>query len=227
MKVWYSIMKFNFRTGLFLIAALFVGAGCSALPGLRVLSGEQTADTAASQLVENSEFVMADKSGNTDPALSAAADRIEAASGSLDIIEIRKDLNADLFGVYVLLAPSDPNASQTDQTNELRRAIELTWQGTLKQSEGSDIIKIVILQPAQFDTIDKGPSFVGIVAANVEISRTDAVAYLNHRPNTLNDFVNLVADGKMTFEQPEALELYEGQPNHPVFMLAQMTSPAQ
>lgn len=226
-KVWYSIMKMDLRIGVLLAAALFIGAGCSALPGLRVLSGEQTADTAAQQLVENSEFVMADKSGNTDPALSAAADRIEAASGTLDIIEIRKDLNADVFGVYVLLAPSDPNATQADQTNELRRAIELTWQGTLNQSEGSDIIKIVILQPAQFATIDNGPSFLGIVAANVEISRVDALAYLTQRPNTINDFVNLVADGKMTFDQPQSLEVYEGQPNHPVFMLAQLTAQVQ
>lgn len=226
-KAWYSIMKLNLRVGVFLVAALFIGAGCSALPGLRVLSGEQTADTAAQQLVENSEFVMADKTGNTDPALSAAADRIEAASGNLDIIEIRKDLNTDVFGVYVLLAPSNPNATQADQTNELRRAIELTWQGTLKQSEGSDIIKIVILQPAQFDTIDNGPSYVGIVAANVEISRVNALAYLNHRPNTINDFVNLVADGEMTFDQPQSMELYQGQPNHPVFMLAQLNSQAQ
>ncbi|MEZ4668630.1 MAG: hypothetical protein R3E39_12025 [Anaerolineae bacterium] len=225
-KVWYKIMKLDVRFSVFLVAAVFIGAGCSALPGLRVLSGEQTAETAANQLVENSEFVMADKSGNTDPALTAAADRIEAASGNLDIIEIRKDLNTDVFTVYVLLAPSNAT-SQADQTNELRRAIELTWQGTIRQSEGSDIIKIVILQPTQLDTIDKGPSFVGIVAANVEISRTEATAYLNHRPNTVNDFVNLVADGKMTFDQPQSLELYEGQPNHPVFMLSQLQSQSQ
>ena len=227
-KVWYRIMKVDLRFGVFLVAALFIGAGCSALPGLRVLSGEQTADTAAQQLVENSEFVMADKSGNTDPALTAAADRIEAANGSsesvLDIVEIRKDLNADVFDVFLLFAINNPNATAAEQNNLLRRAVELTWQGTLKQSEGSDILKIVILSPAQVDTIDNGPSFVGIVAANVEISRVNALAYLNHRPNTTNDFVNLVADAKMTFDAPASQELYTGQPNHPIFLLSQMNS---
>jgi hypothetical protein len=226
-KVWWFIMKRDLRFGLLLVAALFIGAGCSALPGLRVLSGQQTADTAAQQLVENSEFVMADKSGNTDPALTSAADRIEAASGNLDIIEIRKDLNSDVFEVFVLLAPANANATQADQSNAIRRAIELTWQGTLNQSEGSDVMKIVILSPAQFDTIDHGPSFVGIIAATAEISRVDALAYLNQRPNGINDFVNLIADGKMTFDQPQSVELYQGKPNHPVFMLTQsVTQPA-
>lgn len=231
MKAWYRIMKLDLRVGVFLIGALFIGAGCSALPGLRVLSGEQTADTAAQQLVENSEFVMADKSGNTDPALTAAADRIEAANGTtdsvLDIIEIRKDLNADVFDVYVLFAINNPNVTAAEQNNLLRRAIELTWQGTLKQSEGSDILKVIILSPAQIDTIDNGPSFVGIVAANVEISRVDALTYLNQRPNTTDDFINLVADAKMTFEAPPSQELYTGQPNHPIFLLTQANAQAQ
>jgi hypothetical protein len=48
------------------------------------------------------------------------------------------------------------------------------------------------------------------------------VAYLAHRPNTIADFVDLIAQGRLAYVQPEQSEFYEGQPNHPVFMLAQM-----
>jgi hypothetical protein len=212
-------MKSSLRIQFLLAISLVFAAGCSSLPGLRVLTGQETTDTLAEQSAVISDMVMADKSGTTDPSLLAAADRVEAASGIVDIIEIRKDPAADLFTVYLLFQPS----AETQDTNEaLRRAVELTWQGMMQSSEGSDIVSIKILVPQPVPTLDKGASFVGFVAATFDIARPDAVAYLAHRPNTIADFVDLIAQGRLAYVQPETSEFYEGQPNHPVFMLAQM-----
>ena len=84
-------MKLSIRLQFLLAIGLLVASGCSALPGLRVLSGQDSTDALADQVVELSDMVMADKSGTTDPSLLAAADRIEQASGNVDIIEIRQD----------------------------------------------------------------------------------------------------------------------------------------
>ncbi|MEO8609878.1 MAG: hypothetical protein ABI690_18440 [Chloroflexota bacterium] len=209
----------------FLLAiGLLMASGCSALPGLRVLSGQDSPDALADQVAELTDMVMADKSGTTDPALLAAADRIEQASGKVDVIEIRQDTADDMFTVYMLLQPPGQNTTQQDYVDSLRRAIELTWQGTMQSSLGSDVLKVVILDPQPIPTLDKGISFAGSVSISSEIARSDAVAYLAHRPNSINDFINLIAQGKMTVDQPTQAnaEFYTGQPNHPVFMLAQM-----
>src|SRR6266498_1063994 len=104
-------MKWNVRFAAFLVIAVFAGAGCSVLPGLKVLSGQDTGDAAQNRLVETSELVMANKAGVTDPALNGVADRIETASGgTIDIIEIRNDLNSREFQVYALML-NNPNLS--------------------------------------------------------------------------------------------------------------------
>lgn len=217
-------MKLSMRFLLLLAIALLMASGCSALPGLRVLSGQDSPDALADQVAELTDMVMADKSGTTDPSLLAAADRIEQASGAVDIIEIRQDTTDDMFTVYMLLQPPGQNTTQQEYVDSLRRAIELTWQGTMQASQGSDVLKVVLLDLLPVPTLDKGLSFAGTVMLNSEIARSDAVAYLAHRPNSINDFINLIAQGKMTVDQPDqaSAELYTGQPNHPVFMLAQI-----
>jgi hypothetical protein len=211
-------MKLSLRIWAFIVIALVAGAGCSSLPGLQVLAGQDTQSAAEERVAELTDLVMGDKSGNTDPAMTTAADRIEAANSNIvDIIEVRKDLTADTFSVYMLLSmPQD--ATQTDANEILRRAIELTWQGTLQQSTGADLIRVVLLNPSAIPTLDNGTSFVGLVVLDAEIAREDIVTYFANRPNTLQDFVDLIAQGKMTIDQPEQ-EIYAGQPNHPVFML--------
>jgi len=217
-------MKISLRIHVFLALGLLLAAGCSALPGLRVLTGQDSPEAAADQVIELTDMVMADKSGTTDPSLLSAADRIEAAAGSVDIIEIRQDLAEDMFTVYMLFQPAGENMTQQDYVDALRRAIELTWQGTMQASQGSDMIRVVILDPMLVPTLDKGLSFAGSVYINSEISRPNVVAYLSHRPNSVNDFVDLIAQGTLTIEQPDQAqaEFYTGQPNHPVFMLAQL-----
>lgn len=213
-------MKTTLRFSVFIVLAMWAAVGCSALPGLRVLTGEDSEDAVANQVIEITDLVMADKSGLTDPALTAAADRIEAATGSnVDIIEIRKDLTADTFTVYMLITLPDENATQAEFLNQVRRDVELTWQGTLRESEGSDLLKVVVLLPDVVPTLDNGSSFVGVVWINSEIARSDALAYLANRPNDINQFVDLIAQGKLTLENATETELYDGQPNHPVFML--------
>ncbi|MBZ0284634.1 MAG: hypothetical protein K8L97_28105 [Anaerolineae bacterium] len=221
-------MKTTLRFSVFIVLAMWAAVGCSALPGLRVLTGEDSPDAVANQVVEITDLVMADKSGLTDPALIAAADRIEAATSSnVDIIEIRKDLAADVFTVYMLITLPNEDASQAEFLNQVRRDVELTWQGTLRESEGSDVLKIVVLLPNIIPTLDKGSSFVGVVWLNSEIARSDALAYLANRPNNLNQFVDLIAQGVMTLEEATESELYDGQPNHPVFMLGSIVEQIQ
>jgi hypothetical protein len=213
-------MKISMRLQCFLAISLLLASGCSALPGLRVLSGETSSEVLADQVVELSDMVMADKSGTTDPSLLAAADRVEAAALDVDIIEVRRDLGDDTFSVYLLFQPQATDAQGQDEA--LRRAVELTWQGMMQASTGADVLSVKILQPQPVPTLDKGTSFVGFVAATFDIARSDAVAYLAHRPNTISDFINLIADGRLTFDQPQDAQFYDGHPNHPVFMLAQM-----
>jgi hypothetical protein len=215
-------MKWNVRFAAFLVMAVFVGAGCSVLPGLRVLSGQDTGENAENRLVETTELVMANKAGTTDPALNGAADRIEQASGStIDIIEIRNDLNTREFQVYALMLP-DTSLSQLDALNQFRRAIELTWRGIMQQSIGDETLKVALVFPGNVQTLDKGPSFYGIIGATATISRADALVYLDSGSPSLQNFANLITDGKLAYDQPSSPELYNGTPNHPVFMLSNL-----
>lgn len=209
---------------LFTFTLLFV-AGCSAFPGLRVLTGEDSADSAITQAVEAVDLVMADKTGATDPSLMAAATRIEAAIQDVDIIEIRRDEANDIFLVNMLFPlPSDASlqtqAGRVSYYTSVQRAIELTWQGTLTESEGTSAIQVNFITPRVISTLDSsGSNFYGLVWANYEIERGEAINYLGGSRN-LNDFYDLIAVGTLTYASPEADEqLYTGEPNHPLFML--------
>lgn len=212
------------RQGKFLLLVLIALAlaGCESLPGLQVLLGRDPQTTGATnQAVAALDLVMADKTGATDPALFAAADRIEAASGSVDIIEIRKDAENRLFNVALLFRPPESDGSQQGQLaqlDSLRRALELTWQGTMLDSEGADLLHIRLLEPASITTLDNGQSFVGLVTADTEIERSAAASYLAGM-RSLPAFFDLIAQGTLSYERPQQTELYTGQPNHPLFML--------
>lgn len=203
-----------------LVLGVLVVAGCNSLPGWRVLTGQDAAT--GEQLVETVDLVMADKSGTGDPSLMAAADRIEAATNDLaDIIEIRRDPEADSFIVNLLLPPpnfdpADTNA-QIQYFDNLRRVIELTWQGTLHESEGADTLQVSVLLAQNIPTLDTtGAGLIGFVFIATAIDREDAMLYLSKRPHTLDDFGNLILEGTMSYDNPG--ELYTGQPNHPMFM---------
>lgn len=215
-------MKWNVRVAAFLVMAVFASAGCSVLPGLRVLAGQDTGETAENRLVESTELVMANKSGNGDPALNAAADRIEtAAGGSVDIVEINNDLNSRTFQIYALYLP-DSGTTQAESVNRQRRVFELIWRGIMDQSLGAETLNVSLLLPSQVETLDKGSSFVGFVVATATITRENALLYLSNGAPSLNNFVNLVTDGTLVYDQPASPELYQGVPNHPVFMISQL-----
>lgn len=200
-------------------------AGCGSLPGLRVLTGQEGDEASVNRSVEALDLVMADKTGATDPALTAAADRIEAANASVDIIEIRQNLDDRLFSVNLLFRPPNTDNSlqgQAAQLDALRRAIELTWQGTMRASEGADLISVRLLNPQGIATLDNGLSFVGVVLADAQIERAAAANYLAGT-RSLNTFFDLIAQGTLVYETPDELQLYEGQPNHPLFMLPTST----
>jgi hypothetical protein len=202
------------------VIALFV-AGCSSLPGLRVLTGEDTQEGNANRVVEEMDLVMADKTGATDPSLIAAADRIESAAGNVDVIEIRQDLETDAFVVNMLFQPPDVPQTLEGQIMMLdseRRAFELTWQAILPEAQGSDKIQIGLLYPQAVSTLDSGPSFVGFLMGSAEISREDAVAYLSGQRD-LNSFYGLIVDGVLMYQNTDTSSLYSGHPNHPMFML--------
>jgi hypothetical protein len=203
--------------------ALVFVAGCSALPGLRVLTGEDTGPDAGVQNVEVIDLVMADKTGATDPSLMAAANRIEAASTNVDIIEIRKNDVDDALVVNLLFQPpADANfqsqAGLISYYTSIQRAIELTWQGTLGESEGAGLLQVNFIAPQDIATLDSGRSYIGFVMLNSQIERQAAIGYLSGTHN-LNDFLDLIAGGTLLYEQPQTTQLYEGQPNHPLFMI--------
>jgi hypothetical protein len=207
---------------LFTLVIVFA-AGCSVFPGLRVLTGEEVADTTSARIAEMSELVMADKTGSTDPSLMHAADRIEAASPFVDIIEIRKDEENDVFVVNMLFQPPPDAAEQTQAAlislyTAIQRAMELTWQGTMRESEGTSAIRINFIVPQGIPTLDSQTSFIGLITLNSQIDRTDAIAYLAG-PRNLNDFLDLIVSGTLQYESPQGAVLYDGRPNHPLFML--------
>ena len=216
-------MKLTLRFAAFLLITVLAGAGCSALPGLRVLAGQDTGENAENRLVETSELVMVNKTGTTDPALNSVADRIESAAGNtIDIIEIRNDLNKRSFQVYALYL-MDSTLSQADEVNRERRAFELVWRGIMQQSIGAETLDIALVYPVPVNTLDRGQSFVGYVISTVTIARNAALTYLNGSPS-LQNFVGLVAEGSLAFNQPSQPPLYSGTPNHPVFMISQLTA---
>jgi hypothetical protein len=208
----------------FYVAVLVAAAGCSALPGLRVLTGEEAAPSDIAQVVEESDLVMADKTGSTDPSLMAAANRIEAATGTVDMIEIRKDEANDTFVMNMLFSPPSDANGQTQEGlisyyTALQRALELSWQGTLVESEGTGILAVTFIYPIQVATLTgTEPNFIGHMDLNAQIERSDAIAYLSGS-RTLSDFLDLIANGTLSFQQAEQFTPYEGQPNHPLFML--------
>ncbi|MBZ0303043.1 MAG: hypothetical protein K8J31_25075 [Anaerolineae bacterium] len=208
----------------FLSLALVFAAGCSVFPGLRVLTGEDAANSANAQIAQMSELVMADKSGSTDPSLMAAADRIEAASPFVDIIEIRKDEPTDTFIVNLLFQPPSDAGTQSQAGllslyTAIQRAMELTWQGTLRESEGTSALQVNFIVPQDVPTLDSGTSYIGVITLNSQIERSDAIQYLAG-PHNLNDFLDLIVNGTLSYESPQGGTLYEGKPNHPLFMLS-------
>lgn len=208
------------------VAVVFLIAGCSSLPGLRVLTGQDSQENTAIRVVEELDLVMADKTGATDPSIISAADRIEAASQNVDIIEIRADAETDALVVNMLFVP--PEAPQTLEgqimrLDALRRAMEMTWLGLLDESLGSDTIDIRMLIPLPVTTLDSGPSFIGTLIAEAKISREDVAAYLAGDRN-LENWYGMILDGRLSYMNPTTYIYYEGQPNHPVFLIDRLVA---
>ena len=61
---------------LFFVVFSIAAAGCSSLPGLQVLTGQEVAQSEISDVVEQSDLVMADKTGSTDPSLIRTLQRL-------------------------------------------------------------------------------------------------------------------------------------------------------
>lgn len=206
-----------------LLSAILV-SGCSSLPGLRVLTGEnpEEAGPTVDASVEALDLVMADKTGTIDVGVSAAADRIETANDMLDIIEIRKDEENRVFVVNMLFNPPNydvnTNEGQIAQLEATRRAFEVTWQGMMAESEGTDLIDVRLLFPQTITTLDHGRSFVGYVIAEGIIERSEAASYLAGARN-LSSFYDMVINGTLNYQRASDFILYEGTPNHPMFML--------
>lgn len=212
--------------GVAILSAILV-AGCSSLPGLRVLTGQQADATISDSTVQSLDLVMADKSESTDAGLMAAANRIEAADDMIDIIEVRKDADTRMFTVDMLFNPPQSDTSTLDgqiaQYEALRRAFEVTWQGMMQVSEGTDTIEIHLLGAGNIATLDHGESFVGYLVAQGTIERSAAAAYLSGVRN-LNNFVDMVVNGTLTYQTTNQFVPYQGTPNHPMFMLPQSSS---
>lgn len=207
-----------------LVVLVVLVAGCSSLPGLRVLTGQDSAEVASERVAETVNLVMADKTGDIETSVLEAADRIEAAARNVDIIEMRPSLVDDTFYVFMLLRTAgDPTSGQLQDTidyyNSIRRGIELTWAGVVTESERFDVINIQLITPRDVVTLDNGISKFGLIWAVARIAREDMIDYLAH-PHDLNTFIGLVTSGKMSFEPPPPdQQLYLGQPNHPLFMI--------
>ena len=206
---------------IFVVSAI-LASGCSQMPGLRVLTGQTEEDAAGDLTVQALDLVMADKSGAADPGIAAAANRIEAADNMVDIIEVRKDEENRVFVVSMLFNPpqGDMNTmeGQIADLEARRRAFEVTWQGMMPESEGTDRIEIHLLAPASISTLDHGQSFIGFLVAQAAIERAQAAEYLAGARN-LNTFYDMVISGALQYQAPNQLVLYEGTPNHPMFML--------
>lgn len=206
-----------------LTLTLALVTGCSALPGLGVITGDESGQDEAQRTLEVVDLVMADKTGATDPSLIAAANRIEAAVLGVDIIEIRHNLSEDSLVVNMLFAPPGDVSGQStaglvNLYTAIQRANEFTWQGTAAESEGSSMLQVNFITPQGISTLDSGPGFIGVVTNRFEIERIQALSYLKG-PRGLNDFLDLIAEGTLFYENTDGFLLYEGEPNHPLFML--------
>lgn len=217
-----------FRGRILSIVALvtMLAAGCSRMEGLRVLTGQADQSTSTSvsdQAVEALDLVMADKTGATDPGLMAAADRIEAADDMIDIIEVRKNSEQRVFVINMLFAPPQTDMSTTqgqiDFLEALRRAFEVTWQGMMQQSEGTDTINVRMIFPQSLSTLDHGRSVVGFIIAEGTIDRAAAASYLAGA-RSLSNFYDMIVNGTLLYQRPTDFQMYQGTPNHPMFMLA-------
>jgi hypothetical protein len=205
----------------FAVLTVLLVTGCSSLPGLRVLTGQEEEQTIADRTVESLDLVMADKTGSTDPALIAAADRIEAANRNVDIIEIRNDQDNHVFMITMLLNAPPPDNTMEGQIaylESLRRAFELSWQGTMRESQGADVLRITMLAVGRISTLDNGPSYFGVVESDGEIERSAAVSYLAG-DRSLTAFYDLIVQGTLNYELASEFVPYEGQPNHPMIAL--------
>ena len=90
----------------------------------------------------------------------------------------------------------------------------------MAESQNLSALRITFIAPQAISTLDhSGTSFVGFILLNAQIERADAIKYLSG-PRTLSDFLDLIANGTMSYESPQQTELYQGQPNHPLFMLS-------
>ncbi len=207
-----------------IMLAVLVSVGCSSLPGLRVLTGEDGQETVADRAVQSTTWVMADKTSRTDPLLIAAADRIEAANPFIDIIEIRPTLNRSnqsVFAVTLLYNPPRTDNSAQEQVQSLenaRRMFEVVWQGVMSESAGSQIIEVTTYAPSQIVTLDNGLSYAGIQLEYTSIDRSLAQSYLAS-PRSLDSFFNLIVGNDLTYDTPDTITLYEGDPNHPMFLI--------
>lgn len=205
----------------FLLSIL--AAGCSKLPGLQVLTGQDAASVASTdRTVQALDLVMADKTGGTDPGMLAAAYRIETADPVVDIIEMRKDEASRVFVVNMLFAPPDGDTNTAEGQiaflESVRRAFELTWQGMMQPSEGTDQIVIRLLGAGSIPTLDHGASYMGYLLVEATIDRAAAAKYLAGARN-LSNFYNLILDGALNYQPATDFIVYEGTPNHPMFML--------
>lgn len=206
-----------------LIATLVLGlVGCDSLPGLRVLTTESDQTVVQDTAVQALELVMADKTGATEPSLIAAANRIESASSRIDIIEIREDWVNRIFTVSMLYIPSETPQTmegQLAQLDEMRRTFELTWQGIMRESANDDLLRVILLAPQPVSTLDNGSSYIGYIVADSTIERSVAASYLAGN-RSLTTFFDMIAGGTMQYEQPTSFILYEGTPNHPMYLLS-------
>jgi hypothetical protein len=212
-------MRIGSAVWMLIVGALLV-SGCSVFPGLRVLTGQQDV-TEASRSVESLDMVMADKSGGTDPLLLLIGDRIEAANPYVDVIEVRSDPATHIFTLSMIyVPPQTANTAQgaREQNDLIRRTVEIAWQAALAENDDADTFRVMFLFPNEIATLDNGPSFIGVMGPNFQIERSDAAAYLSGQPS-LQAFGGLLADGTLIYNQPEAVELYAGSPNHPMFVL--------
>ena len=190
----------------FVLLSAVLASGCSQLPGLRVLTGQTEEGVSGDLTVSALDLVMADKSGAADPGISAAANRIEAADTMIDIIEVRKDTEGRVFTVNMLFNPPQVDGStlegQIAQLEALRRAFEVTWQGMMPESEGTDRIDVRLLYPQSIATLDHGQSFIGYLIAQASIDRAEAAAYLAGARN-LNNFYDMVINGALEYQTPD------------------------